>query len=404
MNPTTTTFADDCIIKGREQHLEELLQAARPNLIRFALARGVPVDGVEDVVQETLLEAWRHLDQLRASERFEAWLCGICRNVCLRWRSTQAKTCQQPLSLYQNAEGELQGVEAREHQLVLDPVDELSHKDFTLLLTRALGYLPDTIRTPLELHYLAELSQREVAQRLGLTIKAVEQRLQRARYQLRQVLSTSLRVEAEEFGLTIDQEVAAGWQETRIWCMFCGRAHLQGLLETFPDEQVNLRMRCPRCADQIGGEWIRTGALDTLRGIRTFRPALKHILNRPSWTTQAYRQFCSWCEGPVTTCLSDSEHLPVYPVFPRGPGLRWVRFCSSCGGLSTGNVGLSIIHHPAAQHFIKQHPRWLNVPETLINYESQPAVRVCLVDITSADQLIFLVDTQSGEILAIRNN
>ncbi len=403
MNLTTTTFVEHPKINGLEQQLEELFKAARPDLIRFALARGVSADGVEDVVQETLLEAWRHLDQLRAIERLEAWLRGICRNVCLRWRSMQ--TQQQPLSFYQNAEGELQCVEgAREHQLVLDPVDELSQQDLTLLLTRALGYLPDTVRTPLELHYLAELSQREVAQQLGLTIKAVERRLQRARYQLRQVLSTSLRVEAEDFGLTIDQEAATGWQDTRIWCMFCGRTRLQGLLETFPDEQVNLRMRCPRCADQIGGEWIHTGALDILRGIRTFRPALKHILNRPSWTTQAYRKCCSWCEGPVTTSLSDSEHLPANPVFSRWTGLRWVRFCSSCGGLSTGNVGLSIIHHPAAQHFIKQHSRWLNEPETLIDYGGQPAVRVCLVDITGADQLVFLIDTQSGEILAIRND
>ena len=101
MNPTTTTFVEHPKINGLEQQLEELFKAARPDLIRFALARGVSADGVEDVVQETLLEAWRHLDQLRAIERLEAWLRGICRNVCLRWRSMQ--TQQQPLSFYQNA-------------------------------------------------------------------------------------------------------------------------------------------------------------------------------------------------------------------------------------------------------------------------------------------------------------
>ena len=43
-------------------------------------------EAADDCVQETLIEAWRHLDQLRAPERFDAWLNGICRNICLRWQ------------------------------------------------------------------------------------------------------------------------------------------------------------------------------------------------------------------------------------------------------------------------------------------------------------------------------
>ena len=48
------------------------------------MLRNVPADSVEDVVQETLLEAWTHLDRLSAPEGFHLWLDEICRNVCRR--------------------------------------------------------------------------------------------------------------------------------------------------------------------------------------------------------------------------------------------------------------------------------------------------------------------------------
>jgi len=70
--------------------LEQALSAARPRLLRLAQRRGVTPDALDDVVQETLIEAWRHLNHLRSLERFDAWLDGICRNVVLRWARTQA--------------------------------------------------------------------------------------------------------------------------------------------------------------------------------------------------------------------------------------------------------------------------------------------------------------------------
>jgi DNA-directed RNA polymerase specialized sigma24 family protein len=50
--------------------LEEVLAAARPRLLRLARMQGVAPDAIDDVVQETLVEAWRHLDKLRTPECF----------------------------------------------------------------------------------------------------------------------------------------------------------------------------------------------------------------------------------------------------------------------------------------------------------------------------------------------
>src|SRR5205085_8466041 len=62
----------------RPVHLEAVLEAARPRLLRFVRRQGVSLDGADDVVQETLLEAWRHLDRVYSYQGVDAWLNKIC--------------------------------------------------------------------------------------------------------------------------------------------------------------------------------------------------------------------------------------------------------------------------------------------------------------------------------------
>jgi hypothetical protein len=58
----------------------------RARLVQFCSRLTGNVDVAEDLAQETLLEAWRHLHNLRDHSKRQQWLCGIARNVCLRWQ------------------------------------------------------------------------------------------------------------------------------------------------------------------------------------------------------------------------------------------------------------------------------------------------------------------------------
>lgn len=382
--------------------LDEILASARPRLSRLARKHGVAPDATDDVVQETLLEAWRHFDNLRNPERFDAWLDGICRNVCLRWTHAQGKMLRQqttPPVFSFSDDSEDAWEPGGADPLALDPFEELDRQDLSSLLDRALGYLPGTTRQALEMRYLEELSQREVAQRLGLTIKALEVRLVRARRQLRQVLSTDLRTEAEDFGLALDQEAAAGWRETRIWRMFCARGYLQGVLEPLPDGRVNLRMRCLTC----NHEWIKSGGMIELYGLKSFRPAWNRVLqvSTKHWISMPHRQECPYCRKPAEVrLLKSGEFLPWLVSYE---GLRFVMECSSCDAQNSYYVGGAIWQHPVAQQFMTQHPRWINEPELLVEYADQPAFRVCLTDITSAARLIMLLHVQTMQVLAIHH-
>src|SRR5215469_4768136 len=204
---------------------DERVEAARPRLLRLAHIVGVGPDAVEDVVQETLLEAWRHLEQLREPERFTAWLAGICRNVCKRYLRAQAALVQTSELPTSSEEGEDEALDLPD-PLALDPEEELERQDRQVLLDRALGHLSASAREVIELCYLAEMPQREVAQRLDMSLGALEVKLHRARRQLRQVLYGELRDDAQAFGLLIDEDEALGWQETRQWCWVCGKRRL----------------------------------------------------------------------------------------------------------------------------------------------------------------------------------
>jgi RNA polymerase sigma factor (sigma-70 family) len=127
--------------------------------------------------EETLLEAWRHLEKLREPERFTAWLDGICRNVCKRHIHAQAaslQTSELPRSEAEALEFDLPD------PLAIDPAEELERQDRQVLLDRALGHLSEGARELVELCYLAEVPQREVAQRLDMSLGALELKLHRA--------------------------------------------------------------------------------------------------------------------------------------------------------------------------------------------------------------------------------
>src|ERR1035438_1668612 len=59
---------------------ETLLAPNLPLVRRFVQARLRASDHADDIIQQTLLHAFAHRDQLRASSKFKSWLCSIAMN------------------------------------------------------------------------------------------------------------------------------------------------------------------------------------------------------------------------------------------------------------------------------------------------------------------------------------
>ncbi len=385
--------------------LDELLATARPRLLRLAQQQGVSPDAADDVVQETLVEAWRHLEHLHSPERFDVWLNGICRNVSRRWNRTHALTKQRQESLSELVGGEQDSTFSDVEldipdPLAIDPAEELSHQDLATLLDRAMGYLPATTRKALELHYLAEMPQNETALQLGLTINALEVRLHRARRQLQQVLSNELRDDAESFGMMIDKETAQGWRKTGFWCLMCGKHQMQGIFEPLANGNIDLRMRCPVCSQPDNADIVNTCGTVQLGTLRSFRPAMKRVMaDAPQLYRQAIAQRlvnCSMCCGRAAV-LGVEQHTMSFPFQSR---FYIVMNCPTDGTILAGIISVCF-DHPTIQQFLIKHPRCIFGSEQLIERQGQEVIQVQLLDVSSISMLFLFVSPRTLEIVDI---
>ena len=158
--------------KDGETEFAQLCEGLRPDLFRFAfwLARDRAV--AEDVVQESLLRAWRSRESLDASGSAKQWLLTIVRREHARLYERKRFDTVQVDELVSAESSELAVAEERE---VLD-------------MRRAIFALEDDYREPLVLQVLMGFSTEEIAGQLGLTQGAVLTRLFRARQRLRHQL------------------------------------------------------------------------------------------------------------------------------------------------------------------------------------------------------------------------
>ena len=167
-----------------------LVDGVGPGLRRFC-ARLAGEAGAEDLLQETLLRAFRALPGLERPERFEAWLFAIAANLARTWWRRQLRW---PISLeglaltYPDvpAEAWLASAAALTHPGPLDVVFE--EREQARALQAALDSLPGHLAQVVALHYLDGLSYQEVAAALDLPLSTVKGRLFKSRQRLQKDL------------------------------------------------------------------------------------------------------------------------------------------------------------------------------------------------------------------------
>ena len=157
---------------SRRRRFERLCEPLRADLYRFAfwLARDPSV--AQDIVQETLLRAWRSLEALTDDRAVKPWLLTIARREHARLHERKR----------------LVTVDLDDLAVAEDPALGRSDDHETADVRAAILALPDEYREPLVLQVLMGYSTDEIAAQLGLTNGAVLTRLCRARQRLRAVV------------------------------------------------------------------------------------------------------------------------------------------------------------------------------------------------------------------------
>jgi len=155
----------------KRARFQALCQSLRPDLLRFAywLARDRAL--AEDVVQETMLRAWKAQDSLQDEASAKPWFLTIIRRE-------YARTFERK---------RLPTVNVDELVASEEPALAAAQAEDAAELRAALFRLPEEYREPLVMQVLLGFTTAEIARELGLSTAAVLTRLFRARKRLREL-------------------------------------------------------------------------------------------------------------------------------------------------------------------------------------------------------------------------
>jgi RNA polymerase sigma-70 factor (ECF subfamily) len=157
----------------------------------------------EEVVQETFLALWNRAELFNpASGSLAAWLYTIARNRTVdRLRAAGRRPTLLPFSAAVTTDdadaGAVErllaaGVVLGGADLGPSPEGALESAEVRALIGEALASMPDTERTVIVLAYRDDLTQSEIADRLGWPLGTVKTRTRRALHRLREALAGDL--------------------------------------------------------------------------------------------------------------------------------------------------------------------------------------------------------------------
>lgn len=168
------------ISQGDHGAFSILVKEHAPALDRFAARLLLQHQQAEEVVQETLMRAWQRAGDYDAKRaRLSTWLHQIAHNLCVDILRRQKRE----LPLADGTETALTLPDATEY-----PTAKSETQD---RVANAIAKLNEHHRTALVLTYYQGLSNREVAQIMDLSVRALESLLVRARQQIKKILEES---------------------------------------------------------------------------------------------------------------------------------------------------------------------------------------------------------------------
>ncbi|HZA74274.1 MAG TPA: RNA polymerase sigma factor [Propionibacteriaceae bacterium] len=186
--------------------LGQVVLEHRPRIYRYVLSMARDPEVAEDLTQETFLRALRGLGSLRDRAALVPWLYRLATNVFIDWVRAEGRRRLAYTGRQDRDEAELVGE-------IPDPAARVDRRveqsEMSECVQGFVDDLPDDFRSVILLHDAHGLSNREIAQMLGLTVATTKIRIHRGRLRLRQALEAGCTFEPDDRGVTVCDPVSA---------------------------------------------------------------------------------------------------------------------------------------------------------------------------------------------------
>jgi len=172
---------------GNANAFNELLRRYERKIFRLALHITQNREDAEDVLQESFLKAYEHLDQFQGQSKFYTWIVRIAVNQALM--KLRKRKSDRSVSLDDTVDTGEDNIVREVAAWEENPEQKYSREELNRILTSAVDGLTPIYRAVFVLRDIDGLSTEEAAEALELSVPAVKSRLLRARLQLREKLN-----------------------------------------------------------------------------------------------------------------------------------------------------------------------------------------------------------------------
>ena len=171
---------------------ESFVSAFEDRIYRFGVRMCGEREDARDVLQDTLLQAYKSLKTLKHPEALRSWLYRVAANACLMKRRKGKFEPERELSLDDLGPRDPGGPRAEIPDPAALPDEALARSELRQTIRKAVAEVPPHYRIVLIMRDMEHLPTSEVAAALNLPETTVKMRLHRARLMVRQRLEAAL--------------------------------------------------------------------------------------------------------------------------------------------------------------------------------------------------------------------
>ena len=169
------------ILSGNDEAFSVLVRKHQKSIHALAWRKVGDFHIAEEITQDTFLQVYKNLAQLKNPNQFGGWIYVIANRLCSKWLQKNKLATQ---SLDDTPMEEIEGISYTHY--VSDQRQTEVAEDRHELVKKLLSKLPESERTVVTLFYLGEMTAQEIGKFLGVAINTIKSRLRRGRKRLQE--------------------------------------------------------------------------------------------------------------------------------------------------------------------------------------------------------------------------
>ncbi len=170
-----------------EHQITKIWDEFSGQLRQFILSRVSNESLADDILQDVFVKIYSRIDTLKDTTKIKSWLYQITRNTIIDHYRGQKEMMELPETLAEIGEYE-------------DMTDDSPHRRLVSGIKGLVQELPEKYRQAIVLTEFQGMSQKELAEHLGISVSGAKSRVQRGRQKLKQMLLDCCHFECDRYG------------------------------------------------------------------------------------------------------------------------------------------------------------------------------------------------------------